>query len=207
MYVYDVRIAKVDYTVPVSRPTASRSTSRSACAIAPSRRAFRNSTSRSAPTTCSGSSIPEVVTAVREVMGRYRPEQLYRCARWKCRIRSSRKPAAQVAIVRVVDDVLIGGSSSGRRAEGDRGQVEAGAGLARVRIPSHARGEGKGRKVIEADGIAEFAPARRRRQAVSRSNLRWKGIEATLELAKSPNAKVVVVGSGRTACRSFSTDP
>jgi prohibitin 1 len=32
---------------------------------------------------------------------------------------------------------------------------------------------------------------------MSDSYLRWRGIEATLELARSPNAKVVVVGSGR----------
>ena len=27
--------------------------------------------------------------------------------------------------------------------------------------------------------------------------LRWKGIEATLELAKSPNSKVIVMGAGK----------
>jgi len=34
-------------------------------------------------------------------------------------------------------------------------------------------------------------------QGISESYLRWRGIEATLLLAQSPNSKVVVIGSGR----------
>jgi len=51
------------------------------------------------------------------------------------------------------------------------------------------------RKRIEAQGIADFQ--RIVTQGISQPLLEWKGIEATLELAKSSNAKVVVVGSGK----------
>ena len=51
------------------------------------------------------------------------------------------------------------------------------------------------RKVIEANGIAEFQKIVS--QGISDSYLRWRGIEATLELSQSKNAKVVVIGSGR----------
>jgi regulator of protease activity HflC (stomatin/prohibitin superfamily) len=51
------------------------------------------------------------------------------------------------------------------------------------------------RKVIEANGIAEFQKIVSR--GISESYLRWRGIEATLELSQSKNAKVVVIGSGR----------
>ncbi len=51
------------------------------------------------------------------------------------------------------------------------------------------------RKRIEARGIADFQSIVT--QGISDKLLEWKGIEATLELAKSPNAKVVVVGSGK----------
>jgi len=52
------------------------------------------------------------------------------------------------------------------------------------------------RKRIEARGIADFQSIVT--QGISDKLLEWKGIEATLELAKSPNAKVVVVGNGRS---------
>jgi regulator of protease activity HflC (stomatin/prohibitin superfamily) len=51
------------------------------------------------------------------------------------------------------------------------------------------------RKQVEASGIAEFQ--RIVSQGISDSYLRWRGIEATLALAQSPNAKIVVIGSGR----------
>jgi regulator of protease activity HflC (stomatin/prohibitin superfamily) len=50
------------------------------------------------------------------------------------------------------------------------------------------------RKAIEADGIRRFQETIN--STISEGYLRWKGIEATLELAKSNNAKVVVVGAG-----------
>lgn len=50
------------------------------------------------------------------------------------------------------------------------------------------------RKAIEAEGVRRF-------QEVVSSNitdsyLRWRGIDATLQLAQSPNSKVVVIGNG-----------
>lgn len=51
------------------------------------------------------------------------------------------------------------------------------------------------RKLIEANGIAAFQKTVS--QGISDSYLRWRGIEATLALAQSPNAKIVVIGTGR----------
>ena len=51
------------------------------------------------------------------------------------------------------------------------------------------------RKQVEANGIAAFQ--RIVGQGISESYLRWRGIEATLALAQSPNSKVVVIGSGK----------
>jgi regulator of protease activity HflC (stomatin/prohibitin superfamily) len=48
------------------------------------------------------------------------------------------------------------------------------------------------RKAIEAEGIHEFQ--RIVQSGISETYLKWRGIEATLELAKSPNAKVVIIG-------------
>lgn len=49
------------------------------------------------------------------------------------------------------------------------------------------------RKAIEANGIRTFNQAIAR--DVSPAVLQWRGIEATLELAKSPNSKVVIFGA------------
>ena len=48
------------------------------------------------------------------------------------------------------------------------------------------------RKRIEAQGIADFQKIVT--QGISEPLLRWKGIEATEILAKSQNAKIVVIG-------------
>lgn len=51
------------------------------------------------------------------------------------------------------------------------------------------------RKMIEANGIAAFQ--RTVSKGISDSYLRWQAINATLALAQSPNAKVVIIGSGK----------
>jgi len=51
------------------------------------------------------------------------------------------------------------------------------------------------RKQIEANGIAAFQ--RTVSQGISDSYLRWRGIEATLALAQSSNAKIVIIGNGK----------
>jgi regulator of protease activity HflC (stomatin/prohibitin superfamily) len=51
------------------------------------------------------------------------------------------------------------------------------------------------RKRIEAQGIREFQDIVS--SGITDSYLRWKGIEATLELARSNNSKVVVIGGGK----------
>jgi regulator of protease activity HflC (stomatin/prohibitin superfamily) len=51
------------------------------------------------------------------------------------------------------------------------------------------------RKKIEAEGVRDFQQIVS--QGISDSYLRWRGIEATLQLSQSSNSKVVVIGSGK----------
>lgn len=51
------------------------------------------------------------------------------------------------------------------------------------------------RKLIEAQGIRGFQETVS--QGISDSYVRWRGIEATLQLAQSNNAKIVIIGSGK----------
>jgi prohibitin 1 len=52
------------------------------------------------------------------------------------------------------------------------------------------------RKRVEAQGIKDFQNIVT--EGISDKLLEWKGIEATMELSRSPNAKIVVVGNPRT---------
>jgi regulator of protease activity HflC (stomatin/prohibitin superfamily) len=51
------------------------------------------------------------------------------------------------------------------------------------------------RKKIEAQGIRDFQQTVS--QGISDSYLRWRGIEATLQLSQSTNSKVIVIGTGK----------
>ncbi len=51
------------------------------------------------------------------------------------------------------------------------------------------------RKRIEAKGVSDFQTIVS--QSINANLLEWKGIEATETLAKSPNAKIVIIGSGK----------
>jgi regulator of protease activity HflC (stomatin/prohibitin superfamily) len=51
------------------------------------------------------------------------------------------------------------------------------------------------RKKIEAQGIRDFQQIVT--QGITDSYLRWRGIEATLQLSQSANTKIVIVGSGK----------
>ena len=51
------------------------------------------------------------------------------------------------------------------------------------------------RKRIEAQGVADFQKIVS--QGISEQLLKWKGIEATMEIARSQNAKVVDIGAGK----------
>src|SRR5258707_9009424 len=51
------------------------------------------------------------------------------------------------------------------------------------------------RKKIEAEGIRDFQQTVS--QGISESYLLWRGIEATLQLSQSTNAKTVIIGNGK----------
>jgi len=51
------------------------------------------------------------------------------------------------------------------------------------------------RKKIEAEGIRDFQQIVS--QGISDSYLRWRGVEATLQLSQSTNSKVVIIGGGK----------
>ena len=136
---------------------------------------------------------PEVVSALRVVIGNYRPEDIY--ARDEQGLLDEVFATLEANLTNhyvVVQDVLIKELRLTPEIETaiNNKLVQEQQALAyefRLELEQAERQ----RKTIEAEGINAF-------QSISGiSILQWRGIEATLELAKSPNAKVVIIGSGQ----------
>ncbi len=140
--------------------------------------------------------IPEIRSATREVIGKYLPEELY----------SSKREAIQDEIYQrtsenitkkhlILDAILIREvelpetlkAAIERKLKEEQSSLEYEFRLERERKESE-------RRVIEAQAKADAN--RILNASLTDKILQDKGIEATLELAKSPNSKVVIVGGG-----------
>ncbi len=140
---------------------------------------------------------PAVRSATRAVVGRYTPEQIY----------SSKREAIQKEIYEetknllknqfvqlnniLVRDVTLPPTIKNAIERKLKQQQEA------LEYEFRLQKEKKEaeRKRIEAEGIRDFQHIVT--EGISDKLLRWKGIEATLKLAESPNSKVIVIGSGK----------
>ena len=141
--------------------------------------------------------LPTIRSAARSVVGRYTPEQLY----------SSKRDAIQKEIFEetkkivgnqyiILDEVLVRDvtlpptikEAIERKLKQEQEALEYEFRLEKAKKEAE-------RQRIEAQGKADAN--RILSASLTDKILKDKGIEATLELAKSPNSKVVVVGSGK----------
>lgn len=140
---------------------------------------------------------PEVRSTVRQVMGRFTAEEIY----------STKRAEVELSIREETEKLLISNN------------VNTTAVLIRsITLPEQIKAAIENKLQQEQEALAyefrlikEKSEAERKRIAAegeSRANLiinnsltdrllKMRGIEATLELAKSPNSKVIVVGSGK----------
>ena len=139
---------------------------------------------------------PEIRSATREVIGKYLPEELYSTKREAIQdeIFTTTTDATKSKHV-LIDAVLI---RSVQLPETLKNAIEAKLEEEQVSFQyefrlDRERKEAE-RKVIEAQAKADAN--RILNASLTDKILRDKGIEATLELANSPNSKVVIVGSG-----------
>lgn len=135
---------------------------------------------------------PEIVSALREVLGNYRPETIYSRSEQGLIDETFQSLASQLTNrYVVVQTVIIQELRLTPELENAINQklVDEQNALAYEFRLSRERSEAL-RKGIEAEGIQSF-------QRVSGiSILQWRGIEATESIAKSPNAKIIVIGPG-----------
>lgn len=140
--------------------------------------------------------VPEVGSGVRAVVSRYEPDDLYRASFLHIQdqiVEYSRSEIQERYVY--LDDVLVRAivlprmvaEAIQRKLSWEQAALEMQYRLDRERLEAD-------RKRIEATGIRDFQATIA--TGLSTQYLRYKGIEATLELSKSPNAKVIVVGTG-----------
>ncbi len=140
---------------------------------------------------------PEVRSTVRRVAGRYTAEEIYSTKRNEVETSIIEETAAILSQNDIEMHALLIRSinlpAEIKQAIESKLQHEQEA-LAMTFINERERLEAE-RKGIEAKGIADYN--RILSASLTTMILKQKGIDATLKLAESPNAKVVVVGSGK----------
>ena len=141
--------------------------------------------------------IPEVRSSVRQVMGRYSAEEIY----------STKRSQVENAIITETSAVLIGNNiqmkallirsinlpDQIKKAIENKLEQEQEALAYKFRLDKE-KSEAD-RKRIAADG--EAIANKIINSSLTPELLKMRGIEATLELAKSENSKVIVIGSGK----------
>ncbi len=139
---------------------------------------------------------PEIKSATREVIGKYLPEELYSTKREAIEdeIHARCSESLEKKYL-VLDDVLISSVTLPKTLEEaieKKLQEEQLAFQYEFRLDKE-RKEAE-RKIIEAQAKADANKILN--ASLTDKILQDKGIEATLELAQSPNSKVVIVGGG-----------
>ncbi len=140
--------------------------------------------------------IPATISSVREVVGEYLPEQLYTTARHLIQDKLLVEAIEETGRIPIIYDALIVKNiklpalintaiEAKLRQQQQYLEYQYKIKKAKAEII---------RKKNEAIGIRQYQNIVS--ESLSPNLLKWKGIMATLELAKSPNSKVIVVGSG-----------
>ncbi|MGH9667708.1 MAG: prohibitin family protein, partial [Bryobacteraceae bacterium] len=144
--------------------------------------------------------IPEVASSVQEIVARYLPDQLYHLQRGDSErqmlvdARRNLNPDTQYVWIEDVSMMKITLPPKVQAAIQNKLEAQQVALLYDYRLQTEEK-EAQ-RKAIEARGIAAFQNTIA--GGISDKLLIWKGIEATEELAKSPNSKIVVIGNTKT---------
>ncbi|MCZ2355809.1 MAG: prohibitin family protein [Bacteroidia bacterium] len=141
--------------------------------------------------------IPEIRSSTRKVIGKYLPEELYSTKREVIQEEIFHQTDAAIKKKHIKLDALL--IRSIKLPETIKVAIESKLKQEQESMEyefkiSKEKKEAE-RKRIEAQGIKDFQNIVS--EGISDKLLRWKGIEATQELAKSQNSKVVIVGNGK----------
>tara|TARA_B100001093_G_scaffold519927_1_gene611477 strand:+ start:68922 stop:69749 length:828 start_codon:yes stop_codon:yes gene_type:complete len=139
---------------------------------------------------------PEIRSVTREVIGNYLPEELYSTKREAIEDEIESLTRAKVEpkyitldaiLIRDVTLPLTLRTAIEQKLKQEQEALEYDFKIQKARKEAE-------RKEIEANGIAEFQKIVNR--TITPQLLKWKGVEATQEISKSQNSKVIVIGNG-----------
>jgi len=140
---------------------------------------------------------PVVRSEARKVFGRYQPEEIYSTRREEIeqqiytevtRALQGKHVVVEVILVRDVDlPENIKVAIQDKLAEEQASQ--------KMKFTLDKERQEAQRKQIEAEGIAKYQAIVR--QGLTPEYLQYKGIEATMRLAESQNAKIVIIGNSK----------
>ena len=138
--------------------------------------------------------VPQLTESVQQLIGQYQPEELYSSdtgASATQIFENAKRVIGGVFVV--VEDIALFNVKLPDKVQAavqEKAAIEQQA-LSHVYLVQKERLE-KDRMLLNAQGLRAYAEAV---QGIPKSVLIWKGIEATLELSKSPNSKIIVMGS------------
>ncbi len=135
--------------------------------------------------------IPAVVTALRKTIGNFRPEEIYHTDEQALNAQAARVLESDLSKFPIVFHSLMIRRLLLPKAVTDsiEEKLVQEQRLLAYEFRLRAEDAERKRRQIEALGIQRFE------ELSGVDILRWRGIEATLEMAKSPNAKIVVIGT------------
>ena len=194
LFVYDVRVQEVNDTVVVLTSNGLPITVTYSVRYRPDLSKLPYLHQTYGPTYKDTLLKPEIVSALREVLGNYRPEEIYSRSEQGLIDEIFQSLAAQVTNrYIVVQTVIIKELRLTPQLEGAINQklVDEQNALSYEFRLARERSEAQ-RKAIEAEGIQTFE------RTSGISILKWRGIEATEEIAKSPNSKIIFIGPGES---------
>ena len=139
---------------------------------------------------------PEIRSVTREVIGEYLPEELYSTKREEVEDNIYELTAKAISDKHLnLDAILIRDVTLPKTLQtAIENKLKQEQEALEYEFKLLKEEKEADRKRIEAQGISDFQ--RIVTKTITPSLLKWKGVETTQEIAKSPNSKVIVIGNG-----------
>ena len=138
---------------------------------------------------------PSIRTIARTVAGRYKPEEIYSTKREEmgAAIVAEMQSALADKFVEIENVLIRDVQIPAKITEAINFKLTADQEAQRKMFEIEKEKLEADRKRVEAKGIADFQKIVA--TGITPSLLKWKGIEATVKLAESPNTKIVIIGN------------